>query len=284
MNDLEIRDPLFQEAVSAIDAGNVSALERLLEAHPRLARERLDSGEGYFRRPYLLWFVAENPVRNDKLPGNIAQVARAIIQAAEREGSEKMQEQLDYALGLVVSGRVPRECGVQLELIDLLIEAGATPDAGLGALFHREVAAYERLLERGAPLTLAGAICTGREADVARLVSTASAADRQVALTAAALYGKARALGMLIGLGVDLNARGAEFGPHATALHHAVSSGSLDAVEVLVKAGADTRARDRVYKGTPLDWAEYYEQAQAEPSQWTRIAAYLRAAESARLT
>jgi hypothetical protein len=38
MNDLEIRDPLFQEAVSAIDAGNVIVLERLLEAHPRLAR------------------------------------------------------------------------------------------------------------------------------------------------------------------------------------------------------------------------------------------------------
>jgi hypothetical protein len=276
MNDLEIRDPLFREALSAIDAGDVSALERLLEAHPRLVRERLDSGEGYFRRPYLLWFVAENPVRNDRLPGNIAGVARAIIQAAKRESPGSMQEQLDYALGLVVTGRVPRECGVQLDLIDLLVEAGATPSAGLGALFHREVAAYERLLERGAGLTLAGAICTGREADVTRLASTATAADRQIALTAAALYGKARALGMLIGLGVDLNAHSSEFGPHATALHHAVSSGSLDAVKVLAKAGADIGARDRVYQGTPLDWAEYYERTQAAPSQWTRIAAYLR--------
>lgn len=276
MNDPEIDDPLFQEAVSAINAGDVSALERLLEAHPRLVCERLDSGEGYFRRPYLLWFVAENPVRNGKLPGNIAQVARAIIGAAKREGAESVQEQLDDALGLVVTGRVPRECGVQLELIDLLIEAGATPGAGHGALFQREVAAYERLLDRGARLTLAGAICTGREADVARRASTATAADRQIALRAAALYGKAGALGMLIGLGVDLNAHSSEFGPHATALHHAVSSGSLDAVKVLARAGADPGTRDRVHQGTPLDWAEYYERTQAAPSQWTRIAAYLR--------
>jgi peptide-methionine (S)-S-oxide reductase len=280
MNDLEIRDPLFREAVSAVDAGDVSALERLLEAHPRLVRDRLDAGEGYFRRPYLLWFVAENPVRNDKVPGNITRVANAIIQAAKRESPESVREQLDYALGLVVTGRVPRECGVQLDLIDLFIEAGATPGDGHDALFHREIAAYERLLERGARLTLAGAICTGREADIARLASTATAADRQIALEAAALYGKAGALGMLIGLGVDLNARDSGFGPHATALHHAVSSGSLDSVKTLVNAGADRGARDFVYQGTPLDWAEYYERIQAAPSRCARIAAYLRNPES----
>jgi hypothetical protein len=132
VSDVEIHDPLFREAVSAIDAGDVSTLARLLEANRRLVRERLDSGEGYFRRPYLLWFVAENPVRNARLPGNIARVARAIIQAAKREGSENMQEQLDYALELVVTGRVPRECGVQLELIDLLTESGAASGAGHG--------------------------------------------------------------------------------------------------------------------------------------------------------
>ena len=54
--------------------------------------------DDFFARPYLLWFVAEDPVRNDKLPGNIAQVARAIITAAERQRVESLQEQLDYAL------------------------------------------------------------------------------------------------------------------------------------------------------------------------------------------
>lgn len=50
----EILDPLFREAVSAIDVGDVNALERLLAAHPKLDSDRTDYGEGYFRQPYLL--------------------------------------------------------------------------------------------------------------------------------------------------------------------------------------------------------------------------------------
>src|ERR671937_29091 len=96
MDDRDVLDSLFREAVSAIDAGDVAALERLLAAYPRLVRDRLDSPgawlrdqvggamDGFFRQPYLLWFVAEDPVRTGKLPGNIAQVTRAIIQAAKR--------------------------------------------------------------------------------------------------------------------------------------------------------------------------------------------------------
>ena len=87
MDNPEIPDPLFREAVATIDAGDVSALEALLTAHPELVSDRLDfdegyCGEAYFRHPYLLWFVAENPIRNGKLPENIAQVTRTIIEAA----------------------------------------------------------------------------------------------------------------------------------------------------------------------------------------------------------
>jgi peptide-methionine (S)-S-oxide reductase len=270
VNDAEILDPLFREAVSAIDAGDVRALEGLLAAHPELVCDRLDYGEGYFRRPYLLWFVAENPVRNGRLPKNIADVTRAILHAAEGHHEGSLREQVDYALGLVCSGRVARECGVQRELIDVLGDAGADPDrALLPALAHREVAAAERLLERGATLTLPAAACTGRTDDVAHLGPAASAADRQVALAAAALYGHAQILAALIDLGVDVNVYSpAGFHPHATALHHAVDSGSLDAVKVLVEAGADLRTRDRIHDGTPLDWAEYLRRPE--------IAAYLR--------
>ncbi len=275
MNDPEALDPLFREAVAAIDAGDVAALERLLAAHPALVRERLDSpGDwlrkavggaplaegGYFKQPYLLWFVAENPVRKDTLPGNIAQVTRAIIDAAERERVDSLREQLTYTLELVCTGRVPRERGVQLELIDVLIDAGAVHGAAHGALGGRNLAAAQRLIERGGELTLAVALCLGRSDDVARLAKTASARDRQVALAAAALNGKADALATLIDLGVDQNAYSTGIHPHATALHHAVDSGSLDAVKVLVEAGAELGTRDRVYHGTPLDWAEHLAQ------------------------
>ncbi len=270
MDNSEIPDPIFREAVSAIDAGDVNALESLLSAHPELVRDRLDSGEGYFRQPYLLWFVAENPIRNGRLPENIAQVTRAILQAAERQGVDSLREQLDYALALVCSGRVPREHGVQCELIDVLIDDGADPGGALvPALAHRELDAVERLLERGAKLTLLTAVCTGRAEDVTRLLPEASAVCRSSALAAAALYGQPHTLALLIDSGVDVNAYSPpSFHPHATALHHAVDSGSLGAVKVLVEAGADLGTKDRVYQGTPHDWAEYLQRPE--------IAAYLR--------
>lgn len=250
----------FETAVAAIDAGDVAALRRLLAEHPHLVHERLDSGEGYFARPYLLWFVAENPIRNGRLPANIAEVTRTLIEAGA--------SQVDYTLSLVSSGRIARECGVQRELIDVLVDAGADPNtAMLPALAHHELDAVERLLERGAELTLLGAVCTGR--DASEPLEQASAAERQLAFAAAALYGKAPMLALLLERGVDLNAFSPEgFHPHATALHHAVDSGSLDAVKVLVEAGAARDIRDRVYDGTPLDWAEYLGK--------TDIAAYLR--------
>jgi ankyrin repeat protein len=264
-----IADPVFREAVSAIDAGDVPTLERLLTAHPRLIRERIEYGEGYFRHPFLLWFVAENPVRNGTLPKNIAAVAGTIVMAARRERVENLREQLDYTLGLVCSGRVPRECGVQGELIDLLGAAGADPDGALvSALAHRELAAAERLLVRGAQLTLLAAACTERYADVGRLAQAAGPAERQLALAGAALHGRHRSLATLIELGVDVNAYSPDgFHPHATALHHAVDSGSLEAVDVLVRAGASLTTKDRTYGGTALGWAEHLGR--------TEIAAYL---------
>src|SRR5262249_56723294 len=119
-------DSLFREAVSAIDAGDLASLERMLAMHPELVRARLDSPgawlrdqvggalEGFFKQPYLLWFVAEDPVRNGKLPGNIAAVAQAIIEAAQRAGVPSLQEQLDYALRLVSWSWIARQCSVQI--------------------------------------------------------------------------------------------------------------------------------------------------------------------------
>jgi hypothetical protein len=203
----EIPDPVFREAVDAIDAGDVGRLDRLLSENPRLVRDRLDYGEGYFERPYLLWFVAENPVRNERLPAIIAQVTAVILDAAKREAAASLREQADGALGLVCSGRVPRECGVQRELIDVLGDAGANLDGALvPALAHREVDAAEHLLKLGAKLTLLAAVCTDRSAEVARLARAAGPNERQAALAGAALYGHAASLALLIDLGADVDA------------------------------------------------------------------------------
>ena len=268
MNNTEL-DSLFREAVSYIDAGQVSELRGLLAANPHLTAERLEAPgawlrelvdgalEGYFKAPYLLWFVAENPIRHERLAANIVAVTETILAAAQREQLDSLQEQLDYTLGLVVTGRVPRESGMQLQLMDVLIDAGATPGVAHGALSARNLEAAAQLIKRGGELTLATAICLDRDADVDRLAREATARDRQIALVAAALNGKARALAKLLTLGVDIDAYSTGIHPHATALHHAVDSGSLEAVKVLVEAGAKLDTRDKVYDGTPLDWAEH---------------------------
>jgi peptide-methionine (S)-S-oxide reductase len=198
----------------------------------------------------LLWFVAEDPVRNGTLPPNIADVARAVIRAAERERVETLQEQLDYALRLVSFSWIARDCNVQIDLLDVLIDAGAgTDDTPHSALVNSNFAAAAHLVKRGARLTLATALCLGRWDDVGHLGKSASTEEKQFALILAALKGRAEALTKLLPLGVDVNATCANLYPHATALHHAVSSGSLEAVKVLVEAGAPLDVEDAVYLG-----------------------------------
>ena len=83
----------------------------------------------------------------------------------------------------------------------------------------------------------------------------------------------------MLALSVDATTVSAQNYSHATALHHAVCSGSIDAVKVLVEAGADLTRRDTVYHGTPLGWAGYYEEehkGKSRAKQFTEIAAYLR--------
>jgi hypothetical protein len=275
MDSVEITDPLFRRAVEAIDAGDLITLSRLLDEHPGLIRQRLDIPvTGYFRHPFLLWFIAGNPVRAERLPANIVEITDLLIKAArghgggdlQQEGNGTFQQQLNYTLELVATGRVPRDSGVQAELIDLLIDAGAAPDNGIGALAHGNAEAAKQLIERGGKLTLAAAAGLGLEDEVARLTRGAGKDERGLAVVVAAFYGRAELLSQLIGPDaptgpdIDLDSypkEGTGFHTHGTALHQGVSSGSLEAVKVLVEAGANTRLKDQIYGGTPYDWAEY---------------------------
>jgi hypothetical protein len=301
MDDVVVLDGLFREAVSLIDAGDVGALERLMAAHPSLVRDRLvspgtwlrdqvgDALEGFFRQPYLLWFVAEDPVRNGRLTGNIADAARAIIQAARRAEVDDLQDQLDYALRLVCWSWVARDCGVQIGLVDALLDAGASPDGRAlyegrygthaeSAIYNGNYAAAEHLLHRGAPLTLTTALCLGRWADADRLAAAAPLGERQDAFVQAALNGNAEALRRMLVLGVDPTTVSVRNQSHGTALHP-VWSGRLDAVRVLVEAGADLSRRDTLHDGTPLDWAEYGWRQQQDPSRTDVTTADIRRAD-----
>jgi len=285
-------DVLFREAVTAIDAGDVAALEQVLQQHPELVRERLTEPgdwvrnqigralDGFFRHPYLLWFVTEDAVRTGQLSANVAAIARTIIETARRAGASDLQQQLDSTFHFAVCSPIGRSDGRQLELLDVLIDAGASTEGGpVQAFICYNEAAARHLIARGATLTLPAALCLGLWDDVARLAPDATAEEKQVALGLAALNGKAEALSRLLPLGVDLDAFTSGFYSHATPLHHAVWSGSLAAVRVLVEAGASLTTHDKAEDATPLGWAEYaatLPAAATEGKQFRAIADYLR--------
>jgi peptide-methionine (S)-S-oxide reductase len=240
MTNSGITDPVFRSAIEAIDNGDISLLQQLLESDPELVTKRLDTPtEGYFQHPYLLWFVADNPIRHEKLPVNIVEVTKLLIDAVHNNAADSFHEQIDYTLGLIATGRIPRESGIQIEWINLLIDNGAKPGNGIGALAHGNIDAAKHLIRRGGKLTLATAIGLDSKDDISQLVKEASRTDLEIALMMAAFYGKSKMISFLIEFGVDVNAyidRSSGFHSHATALHQAVFSASLESVKLLVDA------------------------------------------------
>jgi hypothetical protein len=279
----------FERAVSMIDAGDVVGLRRTLEGDPDLAQRRLerpwrelqkqvgDALKSFFARPYLLWFTTEDAIRVGSLPSNIAEVAGVILDTAR--GSEGYQEQIDYGLRLAAWSGVAARCGVQISLIDRLCDEGAKTDGvSNDALVNGHFEAAERLVERGAELTLPTAVCLRRFEEAEGLAQKATDAQRQFALVLAALNGVAEGVERLLDWGADANLRSEDLYSHGTPLHHAVCSGSMETVRVLVERGADRNARDSAFGGTPLGWAEHYieEKAGADAEPYRVIAAYLR--------
>jgi ankyrin repeat protein len=297
MTAAELEHDAWYQAVVAIDAGDVQRLQRLIAARPRLVTDRLDgspewlrrqlgdAADGFFRRPYLLWFVAEDPVRNGRLPSNIAEIIRVIVAAARATKAATLQEQLDSTLRLVCWSGVAADAGLQLEMIDTLVDAGAAPAKNANnALVNGHLAAAAHLLSRGGILTLAAAVCVGRWAEAERLSAESTPETRQFALVLAALNGKAAGVEWLLARGASPNEPSADLYAHGTPLHHAVCSGSLDTVKVLVDGGADLERRDSAWNGTPRGWAEHYIQNSdaARRLRYSEIASYLRAAAASR--
>jgi ankyrin repeat protein len=249
-----IEDPTFHRGVDLLDSGDAAGLSAHLRQHPALRRQRvLFEGGNYFRNPSLLAFAAENPIRHGKLPPNIVHVVKVILDAGVEQAA------LDETLMLVATGRVPRECGVQLPLIDLLCEYGADPAGALHpATAHGEFEAVTALIQHGAPVDLPVAAALGHAADFDRLLPTAGETDRHLALALASQFGQVEIVRALFDAGEDPN----RYNPpgahaHSTPLHQAAWGGHIEVVRLLVERGASLDRKDVLWQGTPADWAHH---------------------------
>lgn len=251
----------WKRAAAAIEAGDVDRLERLLAEHPGLELE--DPG-------LTLLGAAAQP--------EAGEVPRALVDALIAAGSE-----LDVPLNLAA-------CFNKAEMVGWLLDAGADPTAipvwGITPLqtaaYHGSREAADVLVARGglhpdAFYVAAAAGDLGRLAawfrDDGRLAPRAlrerpnladvgwppqaPPADDPAdvlaeALSLAAQIGRRRACEALLDRGAD-PARAPLYG--LTPLHFAVSMDRRETIELLVSRGAPLRARDRLHRGTPLDWA-----------------------------
>jgi len=268
-----IGDPAFRRAVHLIDAGDADGLRAHLRQHPNLARRHVAfEGANYFHNPSLLEFIAENPIRHNKMPENIVAVTEAILQSGLKPLTD--QPALDVTLALVATGSVPEGCGKQIPLIDLLCDWGADPSSAIhAAVLHGSLQAVQALIRRGAKTDLAVA-ALGPAEPFRRMLATASAEDRHLALAVAAQYCRVEIVRILLDAGEDPNRYHPVGGhSHCTPLHQAAGYGTLELARLLVERGARANIKDVLWKATPADWAQHEARTEME--------AYLRPLEEA---
>ncbi|HET9743124.1 MAG TPA: ankyrin repeat domain-containing protein [Terriglobales bacterium] len=249
-----IEDPIFRHAVDLIDSGDADGLRALLKQHPALVRQHVSfEGGNYFRNPSLLEFVAENPVRHGMMPKNIVEITNAILDAGPEQSA------LDETLMLVATGSVPRECGQQRLLIQLLCSRGANANSALrpAAVLH-ELDSVAALLDHGAQIDLPVTAALGRTQDFQRLLPESNADDRHLALALSSQYGHAEIVRLLLDAGEDPNRYNPLGGhSHSTPLHQVAYNGAEELVRLLVERGARLDMKDVLWHGTPADWARH---------------------------
>jgi hypothetical protein len=276
---------LFENAVDAVIEGNATGLAMLLREHPELVRAR--STRVTFFDPAvhgatLLHYVAANGVEGhrQKTPANAVDIAKMLLDAgAEVDALAGMYGGRHTTMSMLVSSGHPAEAGVQVALMETLLDYGAaiegrgsgdwvTPLKTALIFGYRETA--EALVRRGARVDSLPAVAgLGRLNDAARLLATASPEDRHRALALASQQGHADVVKLLLDAGEDPN----RYNPkgnhaHSTPLHQAALGGHEDLVRLLVERGARLDIKDTIYEGKPLAWAEY--------GGHTAIAEYLR--------
>ncbi|MBI3792453.1 MAG: hypothetical protein HY275_16450 [Gemmatimonadetes bacterium] len=246
-------ESVFEHAADLVIAGDVGALRALLARHPALVTQRSTRAH----RSTLLHFVAANGFEDYRqvTPANIVEVASLLLDAgADVNATSDAYGGDSTVLSLVATSAHPRLAGVQLALMDLLIDRGATrePIVPGGPWPRYSVAngcpeAGVHMVRRFAtPETLYGAAGLGDLPALRRLFDRAAPEERMASLVLAAQCEQRAAALWLLGQGVPQRAHDG-----MTPLHWASAAGDAELVDALVRAGGDLEALNE-YGGTVL--------------------------------
>lgn len=259
----------FENGADAIVSGDLATLERLLHDEPSLIHARSTREH----RATLLHYVAANGVENyrQKTPKNIVQVTQLLLSAgAEVDATADMYGGNATALGLAATSIHPLRAGVQIALIDLLLQHGAEMDLSGGAGRHVSIIngclangrreAAEHLARRGAKLDLESAAGVGRidvvqqffDAD-GTLKPTATSTQMLRGFGWACEYGRTAVVEFLLNHGIDAGA----MLQGETGLHWAAFGGHLAIVDLLLERQGPLDIVDERFDATPLSWALY---------------------------
>jgi ankyrin repeat protein len=277
----------FESAVEAVIGGDEASLASLLRRQPELVQERstiVSAFDPSEHRATLLHYVAANGVEHHRQesPKNAVAIARLLLEAGANPNALAWMYGGQWTtLSLLVSSSHPAEAGVQVALVELLVDFGAAVDRcgeGKGssplrtALVFGFIDAAESLLRRGADAdSIVEAAGLGRLDEVRAKLAGATAEERHFALALAAQLGRLECVRALLDAGENPNRYNPSGGhAHATPLHQAVYAGHEEVVQVLVQRGARLDMKDTIYQSTPLGWAEHGGQ--------TKIAEFLRTA------
>ena len=254
----------FEAAVETIVTGDAPFLERLLRENPELIRARSTREH----RATLLHYVAANGVEGyrQKTPKNIAKIAEILLRAgAEVDAEANVYGGGATALGLAATSVHPERAGVQIALLETLLNHGAQinrPGSGgnrhpiiTACLANGRALAAEFFAARGAPMNLDEAAGVGRLEVVKNFFNPnrglkANASHEQMVrgFLWACGFGHNDVVAFLMAQGVDLATQDAD---GQTGLHWAAMNGQSNSVQFLLARGAPLEVRN-VYAGTVL--------------------------------
>jgi ankyrin repeat protein len=218
---------------------------------------------------YLLAYGARHNLSSAVAMGEVKMIRELVARTpADLEKRMDLANKRRMPLHLAV---VKKQTGALRALLELGANTESLDEAGFSALdqasLSDEAEAVQALLDHGAKIRLPAAMALGKQREMDQLLrkdpDSVKPGNRWGNLIIrASELGSAAVIEALIQAGASVDVRddpktSVDSTWGYTALHAAAFFGKRDAAAILLKHGANVRAREEKYRGTPAGWANY---------------------------